>query len=1037
MTIRNQNRGYRRRASNVVLAAAAAAAVTSLALAPSAARAAQTGNAVTISLSGSTAMRNFTTDPGFSFLEPGTSITLNSGPGAAPVTYTAPSGPGASFQLAAGDTGALTANNVLALRIEWHEQGSVEGIVELADSQINDSLFSNATYNPSAPGGPIATFVNRNKFGGSNTNGNPIPSTVNGFFLDLHPNDPIARNPGAQNRVQMGISDVNAAQGFSRAGTPAFNRAPNQSGFGKGNPALIATPANLVGVGVRGGRKQLVDEGALNMRTDVINPSTGTNYTAGPWNTAGIGNLHNETVAITATTFSANPGTGLTRINRSDAQWLQATGRLRNGADFNSATRDVNSGTLNVATLNVGLDPSFAVGENDGGLGGGTTEDTLGAGIRFSNKASGGSNVRPTVQNARMGIGHLSISDYRSGSGGANNGNRPLRALEYRDDDNDVADGSNAPFGFADPASGQFTRISAQNIVNGSYAIYQNQTYVTVQRPDAAFAGDSVATWSARTDNPTTGTGIKGDNAGNDVFDVRQNILGSVATFPSASVNNPADALIRQSFILPQFMLVRKDRDGINQSVSNPGYDSLRSGQFLGSGLANNFGAPDPSTVTTGSSTSYYGNLGPFLSDGVTPRPQGAIQISNDNFLFGDFDQRAAAGGISGKGVRDFSDLDVARRAQAALQAGPGTSMFVGGVNGTAVSNATFAEIGFGPTKGDLIVLGDMNADGTFTGEDLRRMARGTSLADSTGSNVLTGNFADSVRNGVLRKNAALDQLHTGGLAASTAQRAEARAIVLNTNGTVAADLDPSGANAFNKFDVNRDGGVSRRDAKIVDFFVGKDYRNLNDQLGAVLRTDNGSGGAGSGADLAGQAFANGVAPLDPAADANLNISRRAIDLVDVELNDTGNISHTADGGGDSDMKRMVFNLQGRDITSSRTGNEVDGVNKLLNGDANFDGSVGQADFGLLASSFGQGGRKWSGGDFDFDGQVGQSDFGLLASNFGLSLSGGGPNLQSGDYAALVAFGESIGVAVPEPTAVGLLAAAAGGLLARRRRRQA
>ena len=60
------------------------------------------------------------------------------------------------------------------------------------------------------------------------------------------------------------------------------------------------------------------------------------------------------------------------------------TGRLANGADFNVTTRDVNSGTLNVAASNVGLDASFAVGENDDNNGnaadGGTTKIRIGSG---------------------------------------------------------------------------------------------------------------------------------------------------------------------------------------------------------------------------------------------------------------------------------------------------------------------------------------------------------------------------------------------------------------------------------------------------------------------------------------------------------------------------------------------------------------------------------------------------------------------------------------------------------------------------------
>ena len=62
-----------------------------------------------------------------------------------------------------------------------------------------------------------------------------------------------------------------------------------------------------------------------------------------------------------------NPGTGLTQVDRTDAQWLETTGRLQNGASFNMTTRDVNSGTRNVAALETGIDPTWAVGANDDG----------------------------------------------------------------------------------------------------------------------------------------------------------------------------------------------------------------------------------------------------------------------------------------------------------------------------------------------------------------------------------------------------------------------------------------------------------------------------------------------------------------------------------------------------------------------------------------------------------------------------------------------------------------------------------------------
>jgi hypothetical protein len=389
---------------------------------------------------------------------------------------------------------------------------------------------------------------------------------------------------------------------------------------------------------VAGARQQLQDEVALNMSTSTVDPSTGSNYNAGPWNNAGVSNLHNETVAISATTLSANPGTGLARLNRGNAQWLQSTGRLANGADFNVTTRDVGSGTRNVASLNVGLDPSFSSGENDDGSGQ-ASEANIGPGIKFSGKTSGGSLLRPTIQNSRMAIGHLSLPDAQAA---AQTGvSRPIRALDYRDDDNDVNDNSNSTYGYTDPASGTFVHISAANLVNGSYVIYQNQTYVTVKAPNPAFAADTANQWAARTDAET---GIKGDNAGTDVADFRGNVLGSVATFPAGSVASPADAMIQNSLILPQFMQVKKIRDGVNQSVANPGYNATLSNAFLGSpSLTIKFDVASANSITKGSGSSY-GNI----SNGSA----GYIVITDQNYLFGNFRQN---------GMRDFAAIKAAR----------------------------------------------------------------------------------------------------------------------------------------------------------------------------------------------------------------------------------------------------------------------------------------------------------------------------------------------------------------------------------------
>jgi hypothetical protein len=1048
-------------ANSMVRAAAAAAVLSLLAGVPATAPAAQQGDAVTISWSGATFMRSFTTSRGISLLTPGTSITLNAGPGGTPVTFSAPSGPTTSVQLAAqnltsgvdpysvgGPNNAATAN-YYAIRFEWHEQGSIEGVSELINDQIGQLATVAAPFRNGSAGNPL--WVNSNPYGQNGINSIPLPPTystvtVNGHSVATSDYDPQYGTPttggsfddtnaarpgrnkqGGQNRVQQAVSDVVADQGFSVTGASNWNRIPGSPGYGKGNQALPAPIGNIQGVGEAGTRKAFNDASVINMPTSKIDPGTGTNYQPGPWNNAGLDNLDNRIVAVGGLAYVVNPGTGLTRINRADNVWLHTTGRLENGADFNSVSRDIYSGTINTASNNLGLDTSWATGENDDGNTGADNPDALaetriGPKIKFSGKTSGGQGVRPTVQNSRMAFGHLSSSD--AIPAGKQSSSRPMRVLEYRDDWDDFANGSNntlppelrnnAPY--ADPSTSTntaldvyegFTRLTAKSLVEGSYAAATNQTYVTVKAPNPAFASDTPAQWAARRD---TDTGIKGDNSGNDVRDFRDNIFQSVANFPSPSVGNPADQLLALSYLLPQLSKVTKDFDGLNRYVPNPDFNAALAATFLASPLATPFVSDDPRTVTTGTNSNYGNNN---IGNGSGTPTGGSIRINNGNWLFGDFDQRPTniGSGISGKGFRDFSDLVVAQQAQAALESsGLGNDWnAVAGSNATAVTglpaalNTGTAQWGTGsattPTKGDLIVLGDFNSDGKFDGKDLYRMARGTSLATGSGTTILGADgltFQDAVRRGQLRKNAALDLMHS---IATATQKQQASANPTN---------DPTGANAFRKEDVNRDGLIDLKDAKLVDFYCEKSYRNLDHQLAAVQGLD-------------------GDSPL-----YTLSTRLKPIDLVDVELNDSVN------GRIDTFDFGVIRTALGT---------------ALRDGDTDFNGLVDFDDYARIDAGFiAQNMFCWSTGDFDSNGTIDFDDYTLIDNEF---LNGNDGRTPLGAWAAVQpgmsgheiyslhaeAFGQAYIDAfnnyismVPEPASAGAAGLALVALLGRRRR---
>jgi hypothetical protein len=426
-------------------------------------------NYATISLSGSTALRNYTTAAGFSLLPSNTTIFLSSG------TFTAGS---VAEQLAPtnSSSGAFATSpmDVAATRIEWHEQGSVEGVLELARDQIfGSSLPADApqslTVAGAAPTVSNPIWINRAIVAADNT------SNANGWQYGT-----TGANGGTngQSPVQLGISDVKPVQAFSVSGPASPFAVPGTAGYGVGNPAAPAG-TDSSGLGVVGSRASLVAATDLN-----VNGRTG-----------GIANLTSTTVAITATTFVSNPGTGLTNLSKNDAQFLQLAGRLANGATFEMTTRDVNSGTRSSAANNTGIDPSWAVGVNDGGNALVTTspaaadnQDAIrsqtvtafdgtsipNATIRFSGKTAGGL-VRTTVANGRMAIGTLSLPDALNGSysGTANSGslkavNTPINILNY-----------------------QGVTPTATTITDGTYAIWQQEQYVTVNSATGNIQGDT------------------------------------------------------------------------------------------------------------------------------------------------------------------------------------------------------------------------------------------------------------------------------------------------------------------------------------------------------------------------------------------------------------------------------------------------------------------------------------------------------------------------------------------------------------------
>ncbi|MGD0390269.1 MAG: hypothetical protein ABSC42_15090, partial [Tepidisphaeraceae bacterium] len=935
----------------------------------------------TVSIAGSTALKNWLVKSTTSFTEiqpyepalvnPGVNPALDTGYlTIAGTTYPSTSygtsadggseywanngGSGQSYQLApklgsGGTSNSSVSGAANAVTFQFHESGSVEGILEMA----NDQLYTNSDSGLVQPAGlPTsiayvtknvdrnpdsgnAVWVNYNQIGASGTPGGTAWNASSGASVN---NESLgnfyapgvgqgtvgtngittawvagsASNPtpnfnlaglnanGGQNAVQAAMSDAIPQQVFQNtygsysynytdtngnphtatgAANSTFNSNPLDLGYGQGNPNLQQAAT----IGTAGSSIAYQTPSVLDVPANAINPRTGTAFGAGTWNNAsqgGLGNLNSQLTAITATLFVANPGTGLTQLDRTDADWMETTSRFANGAGFNMTTRDVNSGTRDVSSLDTGVDPTYSVGKDDDGNGnlsiGASGEVSIGSALRFSNKTAGGAELRPTVQSNRMSIGTLSINDAQSVAFNTGSVANPIRSLSSSDSVN---------------GSTPYVQAGYNTISNGTYVIYQNEQIVTLKDMTNAttYANSNVGIDPNTGAQILTGT-VQGDPTGA-VVTLINNTTDSVGTAANAfSPNNPADGLLSQGYLIPSLMQVSKQFNGqglsnstagaidtgsITSSSNLPGaggnYNSGLFSSYSTSGYQTKMSVDSPTSVFAGAGSLYGGN-----SNAATPAGfNGNISITDQsntnganaggNWLFGNFNQN---------GIRDYSAVQTALPALRALisadqTAGasvPGSAFTAAGdsANGvtasvSGVTNSTVINVpgvaalnnmnsGSGATKGDLIVMGDFYGTGHFNGADLVAMAENCALADTdtgtTLSSATLGANLTNYQNGVLVKNAAMAYFNSqvaqvgsvGANAVDTYIRQTGAAVLEAPTmpagafappvGTPSVDpvsgldeftFDPNGVNTFNNADVTREGTVDFNDAVLVD----------------------------------------------------------------------------------------------------------------------------------------------------------------------------------------------------------------------------
>jgi hypothetical protein len=794
--------------------------------------------AVTISFAGQTALKNFFTSAALTELQPGTSIILHDGTNNSAVTYIAPSDPSTTVQLASksfttadknpGTVASPSTNDLQvasALRVEWHQEGSVDGFVDLLNDEVGYNQTSGPISNESlrGPSSSNPTTINQTSFTAYNTSSstglNIAASYANGIsgatglsqtYNALVYNQSTGTNiQGGQNRVQFSIGEY-PTEGLAVSGTASPFASAGAVGYGQGNPALKGV-SNLTALGTGGARQQFQPVSAANESTDKIDPNTGAAYTTGPWNTAGADNITSTSFAVTAVTYSANPGTGLQRLDKGDSQWLQTTGRLQNGALFNVVARTVNTGQRVVFALNTGVDPSWAVGSNDDGnstsSANATAQHSVGPSLRFDGKTSG-SEAAATIGAGRMAVGALSVPE---ASGNSSNV-APVRALDIDfTDQNDVNSADDALSANKFIRANFNTIVSDGSVANGPHYAATLISHVNTVKNSNAAAATALAAYEAANPtltpaqawaalpsfDPNEGTytgasldkpaipvsGIKGDTYG-DVGALLSNLVTSTGTasgntnLSSPSLNNPADGLFATGYLIPQLLDYTRQADGNAITPVTLSASALSEQSQVGSNYGflfttDNTSGANNQTIGTGA---YYGTSGNVANNPNGVAVNGAIPITakdasgnavsnyviaaGGNYLFGNFNQN---------GVRDLSSVEQGVNAALSLYATDGAknSIFTadGGVVNSTVVPSLYGTPGWVTTstntKGDLIALGDYNGDGKFDGADLYEFAIGASLTSAgstTGLNATATTFADVVRDptDVLRKNAAL-----------------------------------------------------------------------------------------------------------------------------------------------------------------------------------------------------------------------------------------------------------------------------------------
>jgi hypothetical protein len=579
--------------------------------------------------------------------------------------------------------------------VHYRETGSVFGLQEL----INNGT----TFATDGDTGVIPAITSSKSFLDGNlqfiTNGvasnpaynanNPGGCPVRSNLVTLQSVQPGSPSDGI--RIDLAPLDIPTIWAVQNTGPgiAAYSRTPGTGGYGTNPRRSVNKQGTTTGANFA---NTLANLGPRNLNTTTPDANT----------------IFDTPVSGVPIAVMVNQGVGMTQIKQSEIRHLFATGRTINGENLTTVTRDSGSGTRNGFANSIGLDPSWCVGENVGGVDGVggsvlATQHILGPDFVPSNKIGSG-DMESTMFNVRLGVGFSGAERAASGPGWGTTGKCEVLAVQA-----DLSGGTT----YVRPG---MAALLHNTPATGGYVISGTEQFASL--------GDPLAAPVNKGGNANGNPQIPNVEAAAYV----NNITRSIAAFDSLPGGSQT-LFTPGEFLATKFVLVASTDSVHSLStplswIANPAYNaSLQTWISTNNTVFNNGFYSSYGTASLNGKVPTR-KTGVAYSDGVANGNNYVDQLGNTISYASSLTSRnRIAGDFNGDGLRDLNDATEMLKAYWSRHGGP-----------TWVPPAGTGAIAGAPGSDAVIeILGDFNGDGNFDAADIRYWADGLAMDPATG----------------------------------------------------------------------------------------------------------------------------------------------------------------------------------------------------------------------------------------------------------------------------------------------------------------